>query len=251
MNLKSLRPLLTITLILCATQLFGQKKWDFDFGLGTSLHTGNVNTFNLNNNASVNRNDSLIALDFHYKVLYSSLIDRNDVGQQWKETNFEINGGIKLDYKQYGIFSPFLAFEMLTNKYKGYNFKMSGLVGLKYRIYVRPSFCDYSISAAFVYDWTDFTDATVLPNNNYRISIRPKIKQRLTENLTLLNLTYYQPSVLDFNDYIISTSTKLQTQLSKVLFLDLTFTYEYRSRVPSENYKHHDIMSEVSLRLKF
>ncbi len=136
MNLKSLRPLLTITLILCATQLFGQKKWDFDFGLGTSLHTGNVNTFNLNNNASVNRNDSLIALDFHYKVLYSSLIDRNDVGQQWKETNFEINGGIKLDYKQYGIFSPFLAFEMLTNKYKGYNFKMSGLVGLKYRIYV-------------------------------------------------------------------------------------------------------------------
>ncbi len=251
MNLKSLRPLLTITLILCATQLFGQKKWDFDFGLGTSLHTGNVNTFNLNNNASVNRNDSLIALDFHYKVLYSSLIDRNDVGQQWKETNFEINGGIKLDYKQYGIFSPFLAFEMLTNKYKGYNFKMSGLVGLKYRIYLRPSFCDYSISAAFVYDWTDFTDATVLPNNNYRISIRPKIKQRLTENLTLLNLTYYQPSVLDFNDYIISTSTKLQTQLSKVLFLDLTFTYEYRSRVPSENYKHHDIMSEVSLRLKF
>jgi hypothetical protein len=230
--------------------LFGQKKWDFGFGLGTSLHTGNVNTFNLNNNASVNRNDSLIALDFHYKVLYSSLVDRNDVGQQWKETNFEINGGIKLDYKQYGIFSPFLAFEMLTNKYKGYNFKMSGLVGLKYRIYVRPSFCDYSISAAFVYDWTDFTDATVLPNNNYRISIRPKIKQRLTENLTLLNLTYYQPSVLDFNDYIISTSTKLQTQLSKVLFLDLTFTYEYRSRVPSENYKHHDIMSEVSLRLK-
>lgn len=251
MNLKSLRFLLAITIILGATQLFGQKKWDFDFGLGTSLHTGNVNTFNLNNNASVNRNDSLIALDFHYKLLYSSLIDRYDVGQQWKETNFEINGGIKLDYKQYGMFSPFLAFEMLINKYKGYDLKMSGLGGFKYRIYVRPSYCDHSISIAFVYDWTDFTDATVLPNNNYRISIRPKFKQRLTENLTLLNLTYYQPSVLDFHDYIINTSTKLQTQLSKMLFLDLGFTYEYRSRVPSENYKHHDIMSEVSLRLKF
>lgn len=251
MNLKKLQAFLFIILIFGTTQLFGQKKWDFDFGLGTSLHTGNVNTFNLNHYASINRNDSLIALDFHHKVLYSSLIDRNDVGQQWKETNFEVNGGIKLDYKQYGKYSPFLAVEILTNKYKGYNIKMSGLAGFKYRIYVKPSICDYSISAAFVYDWTDFTDETVLPNNNFRISIRPKIKQRLAENLTLLNLTFYQPSVLDFGDYIIHSTTKLQTKLTRKLYLDLAFSYEYRSRVPSDNYKHHDMLSEVSLRLKF
>ena len=238
-------------LILVATPSFGQKKWDFDFGLGTSLHTGNVNTFNLNNSASVNRNDSLIALDVHYKILYSSLIDRHDVEQQWKETNFEVNGGIKLDYKQYGKFSPFMALEMLTNKYKGYDLKMSGLIGIKYRVFEIPSFCDYSISIAFVYDWTDFTDATVLPNNNYRISLRPKIKQKLTDNLSLLNLTFYQPSVLDFQDYIINNTTKLQTRITKKLFLDVGFSYEYRSRVPSENYKKHDILSEISLRLKF
>ena len=140
---------------------------------------------------------------------------------------------------------------MLTNKYKGYDLKLSGLIGIKYRIYVKPAFCDYSISAAFVYDWTDFTDETVLPNNNYRISIRPKIKQRLTENLMLLNLTFFQPSVLDFNDIIINNSTKLQTKLTKMIFLDLSFTYEYRSRVPSEKYKKHDFMTEISLRLKF
>ena len=232
-------------------QLFGQRKWDYSFGLGTSLHTGNVNNCNINNNASIIRNDSLLAFDFHYKLLYSSLIDKNDAEHQWKETNFEINGGIKLDYLQYGKYSPFLACEMLTNKYKGYDLKMSGLVGLKYRIYVKPSICDYSISVAFVYDWTDFTDATVLPNNNYRISIRPKIKQKLTENLTLLNLTYYQPSILDFNDYIINSMTKLQTKITKMLYLDLVFTYEYRSRVPSDNYKKHDFMSEVVMRLKF
>ena len=94
MNHKFLRISLFIILVFSTIHAFGQKKWNFDFGLGTSLHTGNVNTFNLNNNASINRNDSLIALDFHYKVLYSSLIDRNDFVQQWKETNFEINGGI-------------------------------------------------------------------------------------------------------------------------------------------------------------
>ena len=251
MNSKKLQSFLLIILIFSTTQLFGQRKWDFDLGLGTSLNTGNVNNCNINNYASVVRNDSILAFDFHYKLLYSSLINRNNIENQWEETNFEINGGIKIDYLQYGKYSPFLACEMLTNKYKGYNLKMSGLAGFKYRIYVKPAFCDYSISAAFVYDWTDFTDPTVLLNNNYRISIRPKIKQRLTENLTLLNLTFYQPSVLDFDDYIIHCMTKLQTKLTQKLFLDLSFTYEYRSRVPSDNYKHHDILSEVSLRLKF
>ena len=187
-------------MFLSSVQLFGQKKWAFDFGLGTSLNTGNVNTCNINNYASVTRNDSLFAFDFHHKLLYSSLINKNSGGRHWEETNFEINGGLKVDYLQYGKYSPFLACEMLTNKYKGYNLKMSGLIGFKYRIYVKPSICDYSISAAFVYDWTNFTDSTTLPNNNYRISIRPKIKQKLTDNLTLLNLTYFQPSVLDFHD---------------------------------------------------
>ena len=246
-----LRFFLFFILVFGTIQLFGQRNWNYDLGLGSSLNTGNVNNCNISNYASVVRNDSLLAFDFHYKFLYSSLINKNNIGNQWEETNFEVNGGLKLDYLQYGKYSPFLACEMLTNKYKGYNLKMSGLVGIKYRIFVIPSVCDYSISAAFVYDWTDFTDSTALPNNNYRISIRPKIKQRLTDNLTLLNLTFYQPSVLDLNDYIIHSTTKLQTKITRMLFLDLAFTYEYRSRVPSEKYKHHDILSEVSLRLKF
>ncbi|MBR4391097.1 MAG: DUF481 domain-containing protein [Bacteroidales bacterium] len=231
--------------------LIGQHKWSYDIGLGTSLNVGNVNNCNINHYTSINRNDSIVALDFHYKFLYSSLIHKSNVGQTWEETNFEINGGLKMDYLQYGKYSPFLACEMLTNKYKGYNLKMSGLVGMKYRIFVIPSVCDYSISAAFVYDWSDFTDSTVLPNNNYRISIRPKIKQKLAENLQLIDCMYYQPSILDFNDYIINNVLNIQTKITRMLYLDFAFTYEYRSRVPSENYKHHDILSEISIRLKF
>lgn len=238
--------LLTFSVI----HLFGQSNWNYSFGLGASLNTGNVNNCNISNDASIIRNDSLIAFDFNYKFLYSSLIHKSNVGRTWEETNFEINGGVKLDLFQYGKYSPFLACEMITNKYKGYNLKMSGLIGFKYRVFEIPSFCDYSISAAFVYDWTNFTDATILPNNNYRISIRPKIKQRIAENLSLLHCTFYQPSVLDFDDYIINSMTKLQTKITRKLFLDLSFTYEYRSRVPSENYRKHDILTEVSLRLK-
>lgn len=244
------RFIIFILLVFSVSHLNAQSKWHFNFGLGASLNTGNVNNCNISNSASINRNDSLIALDTHYKLLYSALIHKDNVGQQWEESNFEINGGVKFDLYQYGKFSPFLACEMLTNKYKGYDLKLSGLIGMKYRIYVKPSICDYSISAALVYDWSDFTDATVLPNNNFRVSIRPKFTQRITENLTLLNTTYYQPSVLDFGDFVINSVTKLQTKITRVLFLDFSFTYEYRSRVPSESYKKHDILSEISLRIK-
>ena len=43
----------------------------------------------------------------------------------------------------------------------------------------------------------------------------------------------------------------LRQEVKEPVFLDLSFMYEYRSRIPSEKYKHHDIMTEVSLRLKF
>lgn len=240
--------LLLVFSVMCAK---AQNKWHYNFGLGASFNAGNVNNCNISNDGAIERNDSLIAFDARYKLLYSSLIDRNAADQQWKETNFEINGGVKMDLYQYGKYSPFLACEMLTNKYKGYDLRLSGLAGMKYRIYTIPAICDYSISAAFVYDWTDFTDETHLLNNNYRISIRPKIKQRLAENLTLLHTTFYQPSVLDFDDYIINCNTKLQTQITRKLFIDIAFSYEYRSRVPSENYKKHDFLSEVSFRFKY
>lgn len=237
-------------LIFSTIRISAQDNWNYNLGLGASLYTGNVNNCNINHSASVTRNDSIVALDVHYKLLYSSLIDKNDRGRRWEETNFEINGGVKMDLYQYGTYSPFLACEMITNKYKGYDFKVSGLFGMKFKIFVIPSVCDYSISGAFVYDWTDFTDATVLPNNNYRISIRPKFRQKIAENLTLFHCTFFQPSVLDLRDVIINSETKLQTKITKKLFLDFSFLYEYRSRVPSENYKKQDILTEVSLRLK-
>lgn len=233
--------------VICAN---AQTKWHYNFGLGASLNTGNVNNCNIINDGAVERNDSLLAFDARYKLIYSSIHDKNSDDQHWKETNFEINGGVKMDLYQYGVWSPFLACEMLTNKYKGYDFKLGGLAGVKYRIYTIPKICDYSISAAVVYDRTKFTDETHLPNNNYRISIRPKIKQKLGENLTLLHTTFFQPSVLDFGDFIITSMTKLQTKITKKLFLDISFTYDYRSRIPSENYRKNDILTEVTIRFK-
>lgn len=243
------KAILLIVLIISTTSAFAQRKWNFDLGLGASLNTGNVNNCNISNDAAVKRNDSVVAFDLHYKLLYSALIDKNNPNH-WEETNFEITSGVKMDLFQYSTFSPFLACEQLTNKYKGYDIKLSSLLGMKFKIYAKPSFCDYSISAAVVYDWIDYTEETSLPSNNYRLSIRPKFTQRLSESLTLHHCTYYQPSLLKFSDFIVNSTTKLETKINKILFLDLAFTYEYRSEVPSEDYKHSDLRTEVSIKLK-
>jgi len=43
----------------------------------------------------------------------------------------------------------------------------------------------------------------------------------------------------------------LQTQITRKFFIDIAFSYEYRSRVPSEKYKKHDFLTEVSIRVRF
>ena len=106
---------LLILLVFSVVSLNAQNKWHYNFGLGASLNTGNVNNCNLSNDAAVTRNDSVVALDIHYKLLYSSLIHKDDVGQQWETTNFEVNGGVKMDLYQFGKYSPFLACEVLSN----------------------------------------------------------------------------------------------------------------------------------------
>ena len=244
------RIFLLISLIFSSISLFSQGRWNCNLGLGANLTTGNVNISSVVTDATVKRNDSLISLDFHYKMIYSSHIEKNAVERKWTEMNFEINGGMMLDLYQYDKYSPFLACEVLTNKYKGYDLKVSGLIGMKVRLFTKPGNYDYSISGAFVYDGVDFSDDTHLPTNNYRISIRPKIKQRLTKNLWFIHQTYFQPSVLDINDFLICSVTNLQNRLSRHFFFDLSFTYEYRSRIPSANYKHEDILTVLSIRYK-
>lgn len=120
-----------------------QGKWNCDVGLGATLNTGNVNNCSVKNDIQVKRNDSIIALEMRYKLLYSSLINGQEETHHWQETEFEVYGGAKMSWHQYNTFSPFLAFEMLNNKYKGYDFKMSSAVGVKYLIYRKPSVCDY------------------------------------------------------------------------------------------------------------
>lgn len=217
--------------------------WSWQLGLGASQNSGNVENFSVKHNQELSRNDTVVSMDLHYNFVYQKT--------EGIETNKGINGGYKVDLFQYNRWSPFVAAEFVSNHYKGYNFKISGLGGVKFRINKnRNDNYDYSISLAAVYDHVDYYDETELNTQFCRLSIRPKFKQKIGDCVTIKHTTFYQPAVNDFDDYIINSITSLDSKITTKLSLSISFNYEYRSILPGEDYKHYDCSTDVSLKLK-
>lgn len=233
---------LAVLLILSGT-VSAQKKWNYQLSLGGNLQSGNVNAQTLNTSGSVSRNDSTLAFDAGYGIVYGEkdgeVYDRG------------LTANMKFDLFQYDRWSPFVSASYLNNKFKGYEYKVSLLGGVKYRIYTLPKVCDYSVSAAFVYDFVEYVGTTDLATQMARLSLRLKIKQKIGNVVSINHTTFYQPSFTDFSgDYIVTSVTKFENKLSDKLFFDLGFNYEYRSLVP-EGIEKQDIITTATLRLKF
>ena len=236
-----------IVLLAMVVTVSAQSKWTYKLGFGGEFKSGNVNTTIFSNNGGVERNDSILAFDANYKFVYG----KKD-GVEF-EKNF--TGNVKFDLWQYSRWSPFVSATYDYNPFKLYYYKLSFLVGAKYRIFWNAN-CDYSLSAAYVFDYTDYytptdPDATILRPDVSRLSLRFKMKQKITDAVSLKHTTFYQPSFYDFTgDYIVNSVTSLSTQLSKHSSLAVNFTYDYHSLVPAGVQKQ-DIITTVSLNMTF
>ncbi len=221
-----------------------EKKWFFEASLGGIFNSGNINDLGFNTSGEISRNDSLISFLTNYKFVYKK--DNETL------RNKELKASIKTDILQYNRWSPFVAIEFITNKFKAYDYKISALTGVKLRIYDKPDLCSYSISAAFMFDRVKYTpEKSILSERNYRLSLRPKIRQKIGDVLTINCISFYQPSFEDFNDYIFDTSVNFDCKISTHFFICTGFYHEYRSKLPTEDYKRNDFSTEVALTVKF
>ncbi len=230
--------MMTLAVTICNAQ----KKWNYQLQFGGELKSGNVNLVTLNNGGGIERNDSTLAFDANYGIIY---------GMKDKEVfdkSLQVN--LKFDVWQYDRWSPFVLVSYYNNKFKGYEYKVSALAGVKYRIYHNDK-CDYSVSAAYTQEYVDYFAGTELDRNISRLSMRFKMHHQLSDAISIKNTTFYQPSLTDISgDYIVSSITSLSTKISKNLTFDLNFNYEFHSLVP-ENVERQDIITTATLRLKF
>lgn len=249
--------LLVLAVLACVGQASAQSKWGWKFGLGGTLNSGNVNNVNFNTNGGVERNDSVLAFDAHYAFVYGK--------QDSVVNNLGISGGIKFDVWQYNTWSPFVADEMVHNTYKGTDFKNSFLFGLKWKFFYGKGY-DYSFSAALVGDYTDyhFGDAAVSDNGfmgdgetadslsgwKARVSLRYKMKQKISDYVSFNLTAFYQPNVADFSDVLATVGAKMESKLTKNLTFNVAFDLDYKSVVP-EGVKNTDIVTSCGFTLKF
>ena len=223
-----------------------EKPWNFEFGLGGNLNSGNINNIGFRSNAGAGRDDSIRAIYANVHFLY------NEENKQ--TTNMGLDGSINFDYYRNIHWSPFLAIECVTNHFKGYDFKTSFLGGIKYTFLYEPKVYDYSISAALVGDYVNYhvedPTADTLDGVKLRVSVREQIRHKIGESASINHSAFYQPALNDPSDFIFTTVTKISNNLNKIISLDFILRYDYRSVVPSGKH-HHDLTTEIALKIKF
>lgn len=229
--------------------IFAQEKeekkkdlWDAKMGLGAYYFTGNTDKFDLVSDFKLTRKDT---------VIESNLFLKGVLGKVEGETNKqEFSGGLKFDYKPQSTFSPFVLLSFYTNEFKDIKIRLSGFVGAKY-LYYNSETSEYSISAAVQYDIEKYYEAVTEDGNKYRLSIRPKFKQRIGGNIDFLAQFFYQPNLENFDDYFFVSDLSLSTKLLKNLALKMSYTFDYESMPVSDDIEKADQSFITSLVLSF
>lgn len=245
--------LLFISLIFFFNDINAQ--WNTKLSFGSSYYSGNVDKFDLRADGAVTRKDSLIESKLFGKIIYS---ESNGV-----QNNEEYSGGVKFDYKPKNKLTPFILLSLYKNQFKKIDMRLSALAGAKYVIYrgldsLNKVVSDYSISAAIEYDkdkYTKYTDSEGIeiqkdPKEKMRLSIRPKIKQRLSSNIYFEHITFYQPNMKDFDDYLLNSITSISTKITKKIDFGISYEYDYESKPVSETVKKTNQVILAKLTIK-
>jgi putative salt-induced outer membrane protein YdiY len=238
--------LISIIIIALLMPFFAHSQWKTALSLGGSYFKGNVNRSDLRFEGSAAHVDTVFEYSTNIKALYG---ENNKV-----KSNEEYVGSVKVDYLPANKISPFALASGFKNIYKGIDLRMTGLVGIKYLIYKKQDslknlVSNYSVSAAMQYDIEDY-HSDMQKKEIARLSIRPKIQQRLGKGVFFDHITFLRYNVKDFSDYQIDSRTSLTNQLTRKIFLQLSLDYDYQSKPPVATIKKEDMAIMVSLVVK-
>ena len=237
---KSIKTII-ITLSLSLLSLHSQAQLKSKIALGGMYSKGNVNKQDFRFDADLTKTDSLLEFSGIAKAVYSRTNSALN--------NREYEGSLRADYLPYQVLSPFMAVTGYNNSFKDLNFRFSSMAGLKWSIFKTTEEKDkkkvissYSISAALQYDIEQYYSDKA-HNELFRLSIRPKIRQKLLENIFLDHLTFIKYKTNDFSDYQIDSHTGLSTQITKKLLLQISYDFDYSSKPPQPQDNSYTVLT--------
>ena len=206
--------------------------------------TGNTEKANVAGAVFLSAIDSIKEFSANTRFLYGS--NDKTVNQR------EFIAGLQYDYHPLMIFSPFARFEYYNNEFQKIKGRFSGLVGIKYRYFVKPQILDYSISMALIYDVERYEVDVNLPyKERLRISVRPKFKHNLADNIFLIAEVYYKPNILRFDDFIVCGNVNMNYRFFKRGLFRLSYEYDYNNKPVTDGVRKTDSMLLAGLGIEF
>jgi len=218
-----------------------------NISLGGSYTTGNTEKGAISGNLQLAAIDSLKEFSFDAKYTYGE--NNNKMNQR------EYLTGLQYDYRPLSKISPFIRAELYSNAFRNIKYRVSGLTGIKYRYFAykkdEETISDYSISGALSYDYEKYTsDAQSASRQKVRLSIRPKIKQKLANNIYLQSELFYKPKINYWSDYILHTISDINFLVNNNIYIKCSYEYKYENKPVTSNIKKTDTTLLISLGIK-
>ena len=224
----------------------GKSLWKFNTALGFSYYEGNVEKLDTRLKLAASRSDSIVEYARSYQFIYGELNQgRNNLLHDFKFT---------VDFLPYHIYSPFAGAFVYSNIYKGFRLRNSYLVGVKRKLIYTPK-THSSISAAIMYDYATYGKAGIsedldIKEQVLRLSLRPKIKTSITEQIIFSHISFWQPEIENLTNYIYQATTSLDFNIKKNMSLGMDYLYYYNNSPPYNSIRKRDQKFLLSLKYK-
>jgi len=211
--------------------------WKLKANVGFSYFEGNVEKLDSRLGLSVSKKDSIIEYGSAYNFIYGELNgDKNNLLHDFRFT---------VDVWPYHKVSPFAGVFVFSNLFKGFRLRNSYLLGAKYHI-VEEDNTKISLSGALMYDnivYGSARSAELEPDINdqiIRMSWRPKVKWKLSDQLTFQHISFWQPTIENLSNYILTIENGLDFIVKKNLSIGFDYLYYFNSDPPYNSVRKRD-----------
>ena len=204
-----------------------KSNWSFSSNNAFAYFKGNINKFDASTFNTIEHNDSINEFSFDYNFLYGEQANNRYLLEHFASAFY--------DYKPHHRISPWVNATFLHNTYKGFTMRFNTAAGLKYRFIYTPT-QDWSLSAGILWDHLNYAEPTEAgtaqrnTENVWRLSIRPKVKIKFSETAKLKHVTFYQPEIKNFYNFIAWSITEFSVKVIKHIGISASYYYFYNSQ---------------------
>lgn len=247
-RLAGLWTLPLIALLARPTTAWGQEVsdlWSSTLEFGFTGASGNSSFGILTAGTSLNRLDQeRLEFDISLRVRWGRSGDRVIANDQ--------AATLKFDWLPLAEWSPFLYANASADEIRSVDSRFVGGGGLKWTLWRRDTDTKFSISGATLLDYEVFEipddigeDET---SNVVRFSGRVKFDYAFGSGARLQHITFWQPRLSDFGDYVIDMSNSLSTPIASNLSLVIDHSYIH-DEIPPPGASPDDQRLSVVLRV--